>query len=663
MDVQSTKGVLRIPLRSLRLDFDLLSRRIPEWIALLIVLILAAGMRFGWMGVNSYAGDEARISLDALRLTRGGQFVFVAQPSSTGVPFFPASVWIFAPPYLLSPDPWIATLYVCAISLLVVVGVWRLARPLGRLPAFTAGLFMAASPYAVLYGRSIWQPNLLPAFGLLWMASASIALTAHGRRRSIAVGVTAFLSFFALQVHFAGAALLLAGVLLALRGRWWRSGLRRSALAGAGLAVVPALPYVYYVTVVDPSAISGVRSAGGLSVDFIGLEHLIRLALGYGWGYLALGEADRYGERVIPALLAGLVLIVGGRWLVRVLVRGQPFKQRALAEVNVMLLLAVPLFFVIHATPVLPHYLLTALPAAALLAGWAAAGGRALRLVATAGVIAAAVIWSFSVAASLNQAAAERPPQSAISSILAESRQVAEAVPPDTPVIFHAHGDDPALSGEVAVFQTLLWGHPAGARVVNGETILVLPPHRAVIAASLEPFQAWEEWLAAGLAAADETRLLPRRTPAESFVMGMYDGVRMPQGFTAAEPVLLANGAQIEGWRARWVGERLRISTLWHMTGDPPAGTFQQFHHLYPANAETPPLDQPPPIGVDVPLGLRTWRAGDRVIVMADLFDLPAGAYHVVVGQYTLPDLARIPRADGTDGRIILTPPLDTGEL
>ena len=36
------------------------------------------------------------------------------------------------------------------------------------------------------------------------------------------------------------------------------------------------------------------------------------------------------------------------------------------------------------------------------------------------------------------------------------------------------------------------------------------------------------------------------------------------------------------------------------------------------------------------------------------VFDLPPGAYAVRTGHYTLPDVARIPRLDGSDGAVDL---------
>ena len=80
--------------------------------ALLLILLLAAGLRLGWAGVNSFGLDEARLSLIALDMARGGQFAQVGMPSSVGVPNLPAAAWVFSLPYLVSPDPLIATQFV-----------------------------------------------------------------------------------------------------------------------------------------------------------------------------------------------------------------------------------------------------------------------------------------------------------------------------------------------------------------------------------------------------------------------------------------------------------------------------------------------------------------------------------------------------------------------
>jgi len=629
-----------------------------ELVALLILVLLAAALRFGWVGVNSYAGDEARISLDALRLTRGGDFVYIAQPSSTGIPFLPASVWMFAPPYLLSPDPWVATNYVALLSLLTVVGVWALARRWDPWAGLVAALYLAASPYAVFYGRSIWQPNLLPFLGLAWAWAGWRGISARGRGQQIAIGLNVFLGLFVVQVHFAGAALALGTAYLFLRFRWWRRQHWLAVIIGAALAVLCTLPYVYYLTTQAPDLLGQLGAIGGGAavIDLSAMGNLLHLALGYDWGYLALGDYDTISRGVLTAVLAGSLVGLGVLALVRMHIAGVRSqsseagaqKQHLLAELLLVWLLISPLFFLRHTTPVLPHYQLIALPALAIAVGAATTllPSRIWRLGVALACVLLALTWTNQITTSLDRVAIERPPQSALSSILNESRDAAAGLAHERAAIFFAHGDDPALDGEVAVFRTLLWMHP-DARIVNGEAMLILPDEPATLMATLGALQAWEELEASDLA--EPSTIYPRRTPAEAFVSTVYDGASTPTGFTSIEPVALADGTVLEGWRVRQVGPRTRISTLWRIDELATPATLQQFHHLYAGDATGAP-----DLVSDVPLTTQVWRVGDRVIVMGDFIDLPAGGYTLVVGHYTLPDVARIPRVDGDGGAINL---------
>ena len=641
-----------------------------EWIALLAIVVLAALLRFGWPGVYSFAGDEARISLDALRLVRGGEFVFVAQASSTGVPFLPASVWMFTPPFLLSPDPALAAAWVSLLSLLCVPLVWALGRRWSAGSGLVAALLLAASPYAVLYGRSIWQPNLLPFLGLCWAWAAYLAVTAStNRRQRVATSAAIFLSLFIWQVHFAGLPFIVGGLYLFVRFRWWRRWL--PVLIGGLLAGLLTLPYIYYILTQDTGIVTGLGQVGGgaAQYDLEAFGRLLQLAANWAWGYLGLGAVDSISTWPALPLLSAVLCALGVAALVRWLLRKDESARpgRLLAEIVLVWLLLAPLFFIRHTTPVLPHYLLVALPGLALAAGASLTllQRRWWPLLAGGATLILAAGWFGQLALTLDDAAEVRPPESALSSILNEPRDALAALPVGLPILFHGHGDDPAISGEAAVFNVLLWGRP-DSRVINGETLLVLPPFPAALMATVPPFQAWEELVAAGLS--EPTVESPRRHPSDPFIAALYDGVSEPQGFTDIEAVALADGSALEGWRARRVGDRLRLSTLWQVDNLPPDATIQQFHHLYPLGAEaaaacqrgeTPVVDdwvaltnQPPAYNSDVPLSAHVWRSGDRLIVMADVFDLPPGAYALRTGHYTLPDVARIPRTDGNDGAV-----------
>lgn len=581
-------------------------------------------------------------------MARGGEFVMAGQPSSVDIPFFPASVWLYALPYAISPDPLVATGFTSAVSLLAVVGVWALARRWGAWAGLVAALYMATSPYAVFYGRSIWQPNLLAPLALAWASAAYTGATRGDRLGRFAIGLCVFLGLFTFQVHFAGIALIPATAYLFIRFRWWRQFV--PVLVGAALAVAALLPYVYYVTVVSPEILTRygeVIGGGAASIDLQAVENLVRLALGWDWGFLGMGEGDLF-SRALPTVIAAGVLVGAGLVvLVRTLVRHDEKSTAILAEIILVWLVASPLVFLRHSTPVLIHYQLIAFPALAILVGISTRlfQLRPWKLAVSSVMIILAAAWSFQIMQTLAYTAVNRPPNSALSSILRESRDA--AMQPEAPILFFTHGDNPAIDGEVAVFKALLWERPS--RILNGDNLLILPPYPATMLATLAPFQAWEEIEAAGLA--QNVQTYPRRVGADPFIAALYDGVSDPQGFTMVdEPIPFADGTTLLGWKARRVGERLRVSTLWHVDADAAPGTYQQFHHL-----RVEGQDEPLAIS-DVALSRESWGVGDRVIVMADFFDIPAGTggLSVDIGHYTLPDLDRIPREDSDTSPVTL---------
>ncbi len=630
---------------------------------LLVVLALAGLLRLGYAGVNSFAFDEARLSLIALRMARGGEFASVGMPSSAGVPNMPAAAWVFALPYALSANPQVATTFVSLLSLLTVVGVWALARQWGARAAWVAALYIALNPFAVLYGRSIWAQNLLIPLAVAWVWAVYVAVRPNQARRGVWVGLAVFLTGFTVQVHFAGAALVVGGAYVFLRWRWWRHPAAVSV--GAALALACAMPFV-----LTPGAVRGVLDAagGGAQVDLTAWRATLLPIAGVNWSYLLHGEADLPLVRATPAVIAGgigalfavLVAMMGVFGAAAVLnIDGAPqdevehkstAKSEAdapttappLTELALVLLVVFPLFFTRHSTPVFVHYLLPTVPAAALLLGWAARDGhpKLLRNAVTVGVLVMGVAWFGQLVRAFPFAAGQHTPNG-IATPLGVLQAAAQAPPPDTPLLYFTHGDDPSTQGEPAIFTALWWNRAAGTRILDGRNVLVLPPYPATMLFTERPFQAWEEMRASDLLV--DTHELPRRDGVEPWQLMTYDGETAPVGFTLlAEPITFEHGATLLGWRTYTIGPRTRVSTLWQAPGALPADV-QQFHHL-----RTPTTLEGEPFAVsDVSVRGHTWQADDSVIIMADFFQLePELAYTVDVGHYTLPDVTRIPHAD-----------------
>lgn len=608
------------------------------------VLLLAALLRMGWPGVNSFSFDEARVSLMALKMARQGELARVGMQSSAGPPNFPGAVWIYALPYWASSDPLVANLFVGLLGALAVGGVWWMARQAwGPWAAFAASLLFAGSPFAVFYSRSIWGQDLLPPLAVAW-AAAGLVSGRQGKWWAVALHV--FLGGFAFQVHYAGIALLAATVWMVWRTRLWR---RWSAiLAGGSLAALCASPYVYTAWCCAPS----IWEAFGrlwrqpATTDLLAFRHLLRMGAGVGWERLLLGDrwswAQPFSLALNAASLLTAALVVLGVVALAYRARGEKGSARRTSS-GVLLALVVPwalsapLVFLRHAGPVYPQYQLTALPAAFLVGGAAARLSRrvwwgptvAAMTLVVAATQASAMGYGLSVVA-------RRLTPGGIGTPLIWPAAAARALQDGRPVVAHAHGDRPEFFGDVAGFSVLFWDYPH--RIVDGRSVLLIPRQEeresgAHLMATFPDLPAWVEARASGLRG--EVRSFPRRE-GEPPYLALTLAEADPAGFQPTHPLDLASGARLRGWRVRRVGDRMRFITWWEIAAPPGPGEYHQFNHLRSAD-----LGEPLAIH-DVPLSSQAWQVGDTLLAWAD-FDRPGDAcpLWMDVGMYTWPEIER----------------------
>jgi len=615
--------------------------RAVEYGGLAVAAGLAAALRLGWPGVNSFAYDEARVSLLALQMARRGTLVSVGIPSSTGVPNLPAAVWLMAIPFGLSSDPLVATLAVGAAGVLAVAGVWWLAREAwGPWAAFVAATLLAASPFASLYSRAIWGQDLLIPLAVLWAVAAVVGIS---RGRGWALALHVFVAGFAFQVHYAGAALALGTAWLVVRFRLWRRW--RPVVAGAGLAAAAAAPFVVALARA-PAVLTSFRRLLQLpaQADLSALRWLAEMGAGAHWEWLILGEGWRWpawlGRAMGAASLASGALIAAGlAILFWRLVRGLRQEARDAAGVLGALVpvwaLAAPLLFVRHSTPAYPQYQLPALPALFLSAG--AVAGRLRRRGCRAAVAAlaatVALVQAVPVAQGLGTVAVRLTP-GGVGTPLVWPRAAVAGLMDGRAIAVHSFGDDPATGGDAAGFSVLLWGYPH--RIVDGRSALLIPGGGpAHLFFTFADLPAWSEAQALGLGGSE--RSLPRREGEPPYMALTVERASLA-GLRPVGPFTLANGARLEAWQVRAVGPRLRLTTLWKIVGPLMPGEYHQFNHLRMA------LDGEPLQVSDVPVSSQAWQVGDTLISWAD-FDRPAaeGPFWLDVGMYTWPEVRRTP--------------------
>src|SRR4051794_35114350 len=92
--------------------------RIPEWMALAVIVILAIVLRLGSSGVVEFRTDEANLSVLSLDMVHGHSFPLLGIDSSVGIRNAPVSVYLMAIPYLFSSSPEVATGFVGVLGVI-----------------------------------------------------------------------------------------------------------------------------------------------------------------------------------------------------------------------------------------------------------------------------------------------------------------------------------------------------------------------------------------------------------------------------------------------------------------------------------------------------------------------------------------------------------------
>ncbi len=614
--------------------------RAPEKLGLFALVLGALALRVGWVGVNLFDFDQAQVSWLALRLVRGGEFNGLGMPSSAVLPNFPASVWAFALPFAVAPDPLLATLMMGLVGTGTVVGGWWLARQVGGPWAgLCAALLLASSPYAVLYSRDIWSQDWLIPLALAWAVTAARGLARQDGRW---LAAHYFVAGVAFQIHYAGLALLLASGWLFIYYRLWRHW--RAVLLGGVGAAVCAAPAVYTLGCCRPEVRAGLRALADQPalIDGQALTHWATLLSGRQWEALFL-RADWVWSQWLTLGLNGAVgwasLLFGLGCVAAV---RQAFGAQRSTRAHIVLtllplwLLLPPLLFTRHSVQPQLHYQLPALPAGLLL--MSAAAGLSQRRGWGALIFSLTLMLALPRGVALAQhfeVIRATPTGGGMGTPLLYPRAAARYLQTPAPVVVLAPGDDPAFVGDVVAFEVLLWGVPH--QVVDGRSTLLLPSAPDAQLFATDPaLPGWNEAVDNQLV--DIPHNFPRRAGDPPYVAATL----LPDPALDWQPApadTLANGAQLLGWRVRLVNGQWRVLTRWRLTRAFDGQIYHQFHHLYAA-------DQLLAIQ-DVPTSSRAWQAQDTLWVWTD-FDPPPtpGPFWVDVGMYALPDGQRSPVID-----------------
>jgi 4-amino-4-deoxy-L-arabinose transferase-like glycosyltransferase len=374
------------------------------------IVVLAAWLRLRHPGLAEYHDDQAialRIAHDILH----GDIRTVGLASSSGAANPPLYVYIVAVVAGIHDGVLFATASIAVLSVIAIALTYVVVRRRfgGTVALITTALF-ATGPWAVLYGRHLWQQDYLPlvTVALLW----SLFVVLERDRTRVALLVPVFF-VIAIQLNLSAVALILPiGALIAYRARnvdW------RALIAGAAFGVVLLGPWLAhnakhgfsdFVLIVNNGRGHG-GAAGTGTIEAV--RQTINLVSAEGWSYVtgaqhqtgvawALGRAA--GIVVIVLLVLGIVTS-----LARVVRDGRhPRIDTARRALLLVWLVGICLAYITSSrSGVGPHYLLVSYPVSFLLAALGLDDATSLfRRSAVISLTAAAAIAAAFVASTLS---------------------------------------------------------------------------------------------------------------------------------------------------------------------------------------------------------------------------------------------------------------------
>lgn len=609
-----------------------------EPLLFVLILLIAGLLRMGWPEWTEFKADEARMLTAALEVVNGEQFAVRGLSSSVGFPNFPMSVWLYAVPLWVWQHVYAATLFTGLMNTLGVgVCYWLVRRYWGVQAALVVMTMFAVSPWAVVFSRKIWAQNLLPLFVMGWVVGAMLAFV---EKRPKFILLHFFCLAVVVQIHLAAAALVPATCLLLLV--FWRRVVWRLAGAGAVVGAGTAVPFLYYLWQ-NRGVAEQLQSVGsGWHISLESIRYTAMITLGYDIHSLAGAEQFERFVQQIPWMgwvyVAWGALVLGGigYWVLGTQV-WLPTIQSPLSDTQKeagfviwVWLLTVPLFFLVHNTPLFLHYFIATLPAAYVLAGVFVARLRRVGVIVV-GITSVFHLYTLLVLfrflnIQFTPGGFGTPLQHLLET--AEIAQTLMAEADVAEILVAGIGESPDTAEFPAIYQALLYGVPH--RFVDVSASALFPTNGAVVIA-----MAGEMTELYGKTAVSR-QTIPLRageSPLQVFVVPANEPP-VPE-VIFEPPYLLQNWVSFVGYDEpiRHEDGTAVWQLYWHTGGNPDSNQYHFFVHLLNEAGERVSQQDVPVFG--------GWQGVDTAVTRFELL-WPETTHTLRLGMYQFPTLTPV---------------------
>lgn len=210
------------------------------WI--LLIFLVSSVFRIFFMDLIEFKADEANTIFQIEQFFDSPYLIQRGLISGIGVHNLPLFSYLMVPIATFSRHPQYLSFIIALINTILVAIFYLFVRKYyGHLTAVFAAIFLAFSPWGVIFSRKIWAQDLifLLFLPLLWLLHELII------KKNIKVTLPIFvLLMFLLQLHGSGLFLLVATFVIFLTLRVKVD--IKSVLVGTSLGLIPSIPYLLF---------------------------------------------------------------------------------------------------------------------------------------------------------------------------------------------------------------------------------------------------------------------------------------------------------------------------------------------------------------------------------------------------------------------------------
>ncbi|MBN1121480.1 MAG: glycosyltransferase family 39 protein [Anaerolineae bacterium] len=276
--------------------------RFIRYSLMIIVLLIAATLRWVDIGDRPLSTDESTQCLMALDIGQKGEFSIEGPPMSIGRQHSPYTVYLNAIPFALYPDPRLARMFIGVLHLFAVALIYKIGeRYFGWQAGVIAALLFAVHPGVLDGARKVWNPNLGAPFAMAYIFTGLLGYYDEKRWARL---IHPPLLVITMASH--PNSLLLAPISVFLwvqalvkEPKKWRT-LLIDAFFSCNIAIILLLPWLINIGLFQP---------GGESFRMLpnrGLGYLLET-----WGHQLGTWRSGWFQPIFPALTA-----VGAIWLI-----------------------------------------------------------------------------------------------------------------------------------------------------------------------------------------------------------------------------------------------------------------------------------------------------------------------------------------------------------